>query len=112
MRLQTIVYTTDMEASEEWWVSVLGSEPDYRSEAWTSFTVGGATLALHYADSIPEAGRIGVSLVTDRSLDDLVAELTERGVNEVGAIVEQPFGRQLPLQDPLGNTVVVNEHRS
>lgn len=112
MRLQTIVYTPDVPALVDWWTAVLGFGPDYRSEAWTTFTVAGATLALHSSEGLPPAGRIAVSLVVDRPLEELASEMTARGVEGAGDIVVQPFGRQLPLRDPIGNVIVVNEHRS
>lgn len=112
MRLQPILYTADIDRQISWWASVLGHEPTYRSDTWTTFGAGDATLALHHVDVIPGPGRIAISLIADRSLDDLLAELQGRGVSGLGDIAEQPFGRQLTLRDPDGNVVQINEHRS
>ena len=109
MKLQTIVYTDRMGSSVAWWSTVLRSAPDHESDMWTSFTVGGAVLALHHADALPPSSRMAVSLVVD-DLDDRVEELTGHGLLPDGELVEQPFGRQIPYRDPTGNVVMVNEH--
>ena len=45
MRLQPIIYNTDMPATVAWYTTVLGSEPTYTSDVWSSFEVAGATSA-------------------------------------------------------------------
>lgn len=110
MILQTIVYTDVMEASVAWWSTVLRSAPDHESDIWTTFDLGDAVLALHHIDAVPSTSRIAVSLVVD-DLDDRVEELTGHGLVPDGDLVEQPFGRQVPYRDPVGNVVMVNEHR-
>ena len=112
MRLQPILYTADIDRQISWWASVLGHEPTYRSDTWTTFGAGDATLALHHVDVLPSPGRMAISLIADGSLDDIVAALHGRDVTGIGDISDQPFGRQLTLRDPDGNVVQVNEHRS
>jgi catechol-2,3-dioxygenase len=110
MRLQTIVYVTDMERSRGWYGSVLGVEPSFISDMWTPFAVGGAVLALHLAGDLGEAGRVELSLVADGRLEHVVDRLDELGVAVERGITDETFGRSILLRDPDGNAVQVNEH--
>lgn len=110
MRLQTIVYTSDMEGAIAWWEALLGTAPGYASDAWTVFGIGDATLALHGTDDRPPDGGMEVSMVVDLPLDDVVADIRSRGLEPATDIVDQPFGRQVVFRDPSGRPVALNEH--
>ncbi len=112
MRLQPIVYTTDMPAAVRWWSVILDVEPGFASDMWTSFDVGGAVLALHGTAGLPDASRCEMSLISEVPLEVAVGRLAEHGLHPVSDIVEQDFGRQVAYRDPDGNTVQINEHRS
>jgi catechol 2,3-dioxygenase-like lactoylglutathione lyase family enzyme len=112
MQLQPIVYTTDMGAAVRWWSLVLGVEPAYASEVWTSFDVGGAVFALHGADSLPDGSRCEMSLVSHEPLETVIERLAVGGLEPMAPIVIQDFGRQVGYRDPDGNIVQINEHRS
>lgn len=112
MLLQPIVYTTRMDEAVGWWTAMLDVSPEYQSEMWTSFGVGGATLALHQVDELPSTSRVAVSLVSAEPLESVMARLTARGIEADAPIVVQPFGRQVPYRDPDGNLIQVNEHGS
>jgi len=103
--LQPIVYVTDMDRSIAWYGNVVAREPASTSEHWSTFDVGGVTLALHHSDGASSEGSVGLSLVVD---DDLEAFLERTGLN--AAIQDQPFGRSLTIVDPDGTPIQVNEH--
>lgn len=105
MQLQTIVYVNDMQRSIDWYSDVLGATPDVESEHWTSYTVGGATLALHLTDEAASPGSVELSLVATESLDTLAKRLTPHE-----EIQDQPFGRSFIVIDPDGTRIQVNEH--
>lgn len=105
MQLQTIVYVSDMHHSIDWYSHVLGVTPDIESEHWTSYTVGGATLALHATDEAATPGSVELSLVATESLDTLAERLTPHE-----EIRDQPFGRSFMITDPDGTRIQVNEH--
>lgn len=110
MKLQPIVYTTHMDRAVEWYAAVLGDGPGYRSDVWTSFGVGGAELALHRVDRLPEGSRVELSLVATESLEALVERLASRDISVERGIQEETFGRSLVLRDPDGLAIQVNEH--
>ena len=93
MRLQPIIYTTDMPAAVAWYSTVLGSEPTYTSDMWSSFEVAGATLGVHRVETLPDRGRVELSLVATEALHDVLARVTAAGI-----------------EDPDGSPVQVNEH--
>ena len=109
MQLQTIVYVTNMERSIQFYEN-LGFSVSYRGgSAWTAFAGIDGVLALHLAEDIAEAGRVAVSLVADRPLEEVRAGLAQVGV-DAGPIVEQPFGRSAVVTDPDGLVIQINEH--
>lgn len=110
MRLQPIVYTTDPEASVDWYADVLGIKPSYQSDVWTSFDTDGATLGIHRVDSLPERGRVELSLVTAEPLEAVELRLGDHGIEPSRGIADEAFGRSLLLEDPDGTPVQVNEH--
>lgn len=112
MLLQPIVYTRRMEDAAAWWSAVLDLPPAYQSEMWTTFPVGGATLALHHVVEVSEASRLALSLVSVDPLEVVVERLADRGIEPDAPIAVQPFGRQVGYRDPDGNLIQVNEHGS
>lgn len=111
MKLQPIVYVTDMDRSVEWYCTVLGARPGYRSPAWTSLPVGDATLGLHIIDSRSEGSHVALSLVATEALEAVSSRLEEAGITIAKPICEEDFGRSLVVVDPDGTTIQVNEHR-
>lgn len=111
MQLQTIVYVTDMERSVRFYEH-LGFSVSYRGgPAWTAFDGIDGILALHLAEEVPAAGRVAVSLVVDRPLEEVRKGLAQAGI-ETGPIDDQPFGRSMVVSDPDGLMIQINEHRS
>ncbi len=105
MRLQPIVYVTDMASSLGFYGRLLDALPAVTSEHWSTFEVGGATLALHLTDVALGAGMVELSLVADTPLEDIHAR-----AGDPTPIVEQPFGRSFTVSDPDGASIQVNEH--
>ena len=110
MRLQPIVYTTDMDGSVAWYSSVLAIDPVYASDMWTAIPVGDATLGIHRVEAMPDRSRMELSLVATTPLEDVVARLEAAGVEVERGIQDETFGRSILLRDPAGNPVQVNEH--
>lgn len=107
MKLQPIVYVTNMDQAIAWYTTLLGIEPSVASEYWTSYTVGGANLALHFSDEASVPGAVELSLVTEEPLETVMARVTA-----VDGITEQPFGRSIVVVDPDGTKIQVNEHNA
>lgn len=112
MKLQPIVYVTDMDRAAAFYTSVLGVEPTYRSAVWTSFALGGALLGLHFVDELPPNARGELSLVTKEPLEPIVDRLAEAGIAPRRGIQAELFGRSVLLQDPDGSPLQINEHRA
>lgn len=110
MRLQPIVYTADMEAAVRWYGAVLGIQASYRSEVWTSFAVGDATLGIHTVSEPVDTSRGDLSLIATEPLEEVLERLARSGIEPAEGIVRQPFGRSFLLRDPDGSPVQVNEH--
>lgn len=110
MRLQPIVYTTDTAAAAAWYGTVLGIEPSYQSDVWTSFDANGATLGIHRVETVPPLGRVELSLVTAEPLEAVELRLADHGIEPARGIADEAFGRSLLLEDPDGTPVQVNEH--
>jgi predicted enzyme related to lactoylglutathione lyase len=110
VRLQPIVYTTDMDGAVEWYRTVLESDPTYASEMWTAFPVGDATLGVHAVEEMADGSRVELSLVATEPLEEVVARLGNSGVEPERGIQDETFGRSILLRDPAGNPVQVNEH--
>jgi catechol 2,3-dioxygenase-like lactoylglutathione lyase family enzyme len=52
--VEVIVYTRDMARATSFYRDVLGFEPDFESEHWTTFRTGACTLALHAGSQPPD----------------------------------------------------------
>ena len=112
MRLQPIVYTTDMDAAAAWYRAVLGADAAYVSDMWTAFPVGDATLGVHRVEEMADGSRVELSLVATEPLEEVVSRLETAGVAIERGIQDETFGRSILLRDPSGNPVQVNEHAS
>jgi uncharacterized glyoxalase superfamily protein PhnB len=108
--LQTILYSTATEQAVDWYSKVLGTEPAYRSDVWTSFEVGGAHLAIHHVDEPAVGSRAELSLVSDTPLEAVVERLISSGIHIEKGIQEETFGRSLLLKDPDEYPVQINEY--
>lgn len=111
MKLLTIVYVTDMDASIRFY-GWLGFAVRHRSPYWTELDAGDrATLALHLTNDPPQAGnQVEVATVADRPLFDIEAAARDEGLPIAGPITAEIFGRSLRLRDPDGLIVQVNEY--
>jgi len=105
MRLQPIVYVTDMAAATSWYSDLLEAEPETASDHWTSFAIAGGHLALHLTDTVRPVGNVELSLVSSEPLETLVERIAS-----VREIAVEPFGRSVVVSDPDGTLIQINEH--
>ena len=105
MRLQPIVYVTDMDRALRWYAALLGCEPVVRGGYWSSFALGDAQLALHLSDDAPVPGGVELSLVVTEPLEAVIGRVTP-----VRGIADEAFGRSIVVADPDGTRIQVNEH--
>ena len=95
--VEVVVYTQDMAHATAFYRDVLGLEPDFESEHWTTFRTGACTLALHAGCQAPDP---------TFEVGDAVAErerLAAAGV-EVTELREPAAGlRVFDARDPDGN---------
>jgi hypothetical protein len=107
-----LVYVTDMDRSTGFYTSLLPACSVVTSSPyWTELNVGGASLALHLAESVDHEGD-GLALSFDAAitLEQVVALLEEAGIEPSGEICAQPFGRSVTVTDPDGLVIQINEH--
>ena len=110
VKLQPIIYTTEMDHTVDWYATVLNTRPAYRSDVWTSFSIGGANLGIHRVDQLPSESRVELSLVADVPLEELLDDFATLAVPIERGIQEEPFGRSLMVRDPNGSLIQINEH--
>ena len=113
MTLMLIVYVTDMAASTAFY-AVLGGEVgrSSRSDSWNELKLGGAVLALHAAERLPDNRACGLELAFNSTepLETLADRLRMSGVPLYRDITDEAFGRSLIIQDPDGLLIQINEH--
>ena len=110
VKLQPIIDTTEMDQTVDWYSTVLSTRPAYRSDVWTSFSVGGANLGIHRVDQLPSESRVELSLVADVPLEELLHDFAAQAVTVERGVQEETFGRSLVVKDPDGLLVQINEH--
>lgn len=95
--VEVVVYVKDMERATRFYRDILGLEPDYESEHWTTFKTGACTLALHPGEAEPDPTFQVADLDAERE------RLAAAGV-EVTGIREPASGlRVFDARDPDGN---------
>lgn len=111
MRIQPIIYTHDSDRSVAWYGEVLNREPSYRSDVWSTFDVGGTTLAIHRIDGdlAPES-RVAISFVAEEPLETLMERWSSSSIEVLRGIQDETFGRSVLLSDPDDTVIQVNEH--
>ena len=110
MKLQPIVYVTDMDRAVSWYSIVVNAQPAYQSAAWTSIPVGNATLGLHITDDRPTHSYLALSLVATEPLQGIANRLEASGITIARADQDEDFGRSLVVVDPDGTPIQINEH--
>jgi catechol 2,3-dioxygenase-like lactoylglutathione lyase family enzyme len=110
------VFVSDLELAVRFYTETLGLELKERYENdWAAVKAGPIIIGLHpLADFGPRAGIVGsvaVGLDVTEALEDVVDELTSRGVEFVGPIVEDPFSpvRLAFFKDQDGNQLYLIE---
>jgi catechol 2,3-dioxygenase-like lactoylglutathione lyase family enzyme len=95
--VEVVVYTRDMERATAFYRDILGLEPGYESEHWTTFRTGACTLALHAGSEAPDP----TFAVAD--LDEEWARLAAAGVDLTEIREPAPGLRVFDARDPDGN---------
>jgi predicted enzyme related to lactoylglutathione lyase len=100
---EVLVYVRDMDAALAFYRDVLGLEPDYVSEHWTTFKTGECTFCLHLTGTREHGvGEPDPTFMVD-DVDAEHARLAEAGI-EVTEIREPvPGTRVFDARDPEGN---------
>jgi catechol 2,3-dioxygenase-like lactoylglutathione lyase family enzyme len=94
---EVVVYTRDVERATAFYRDVLGLEPDFESEQWTTFRTGACTFALHAGSEAPDPTFEVADAAAERE------RLLGAGV-EVTEIREPVAGlRVFDARDPDGN---------
>lgn len=113
MRLVSIIYVSDMDRSVDFYTG-LGAElgATGRNPYWTELTMGDTPFALHITEPFtgPDSGRMGISLIADRPLEEVAAELRTVGIEPTRGIADESFGRSMVIRDPDGIAIQINEH--
>lgn len=112
MKLMPIVWVTDVETSTDFYRRLGGTPiPESASENWVELWMGGARIALHRAETLPDEAQSRVSLCfyAEEPLERIEARLRDAGVDPE-EIVEESFGRHLGLRDPDGLRIQIDEH--
>jgi predicted enzyme related to lactoylglutathione lyase len=95
--VEVVVYTRDMARATAFYRDVVGLEPDFESEHWTTFRTGACTLALHAGSEAPDPAFEVADASAERE------RLMAAGV-EVTEIREPVAGlRVFDARDPDGN---------
>jgi catechol 2,3-dioxygenase-like lactoylglutathione lyase family enzyme len=95
--VEVVVYTQDMARATAFYHDVLGLEPEYESEHWTTFRTGACTLALHAGTEAPDP----TFLVDD--LDAARGQLAAAGVDVTEIREPAPGLKVFDARDPDGN---------
>jgi metallothiol transferase len=112
MKLTPLIYVTDMDRSIDFYTRLVPAATVVSSSAyWTELVVGGATLALHFSQSVDHEGDgMGLSIDVSISLEELIVRLESAGIGPIGEICDEPFGRSVTVEDPDGLMIQINEH--
>jgi len=109
------VFVSNMDAAVEFYTQVLGLKLSNRfGDNWATVEAGkGLTIGLHPASpKYPAPGTKGammLGLEIEGSIDEVVARLTEKGVQMKGSIVRGEAGNFVHLGDPDGNEIYLWE---
>ena len=115
MKLMNIAYTNDMHASVAFFdkLGLQRDQPDAISDWWNQYSVGDATLALHWnqGNELPTSSNPELHFtVGDGELDRLYAQLDADGADLEGEIFQldgMPT-RTFVVRDPSGIRVQIN----
>ena len=95
--VEVVVYTQDMAGATAFYRDVLGLEPDFESEHWTTFRTGTCTLALHAGSEAPDPTFQVADAAAER------ARLAAAGVDVSELREPAPGLRVFDARDPDGN---------
>ncbi len=113
IRVLPIVFVTDMAASIRFYGALgFACETEARSGKWAELAGPDSRLALHLAEPpLPEpVQRVRLNFEATEKLEDIVARCRNEGVEPLGEIVDEAWGRKALFLDPDGLECEVHEH--
>jgi catechol 2,3-dioxygenase-like lactoylglutathione lyase family enzyme len=105
------VYVRDMRTSLAFY-QALGFTVRHTSDEWSELLIDNAILALHLSPPSAnpnQASQMGLALRANRPLEYLYQQWDDAGIEIIGGIQVQPFGRSFTVRDPDGVLIQVNE---
>ena len=103
---EVVLYVSDMRRAIGFYRDVLGLEPDFESEHWTTFRTGACTLALHAGTGSPDPTFAVADVEAERS------RLAAAGVDVTEIREPAPGVRVFDLVDPDGNRLSLETRNS
>ncbi len=103
--IETVVFkVADLARACEFYEKKLGLKIAYKDAAanWAEVDLGAIHLGLHQSQPAGGGRNPYVSMAVD-DLNGTVATLRERGVEFVGDVTNESFGRMITVRDPDGN---------
>lgn len=97
-----LLFVDRFDACRAFYEQGLGLAPRTARPGYVEYAVGGATLALHATAEVrPGPGPVALHLYVE-SVDAMARKLAGAGFSPAGPVVDQPWGRELPVVDPAG----------
>ena len=112
------VFVTDMDKAVEFYTQVLGLTLRFRAENYWAEVQAGSDLVIGLHPASPKSpapgtpGAVQIGLLVGGTMEDAVAELTDKGITFDGPIIDDASVRLAYLKDPDGNVVYLCEHKA
>jgi catechol 2,3-dioxygenase-like lactoylglutathione lyase family enzyme len=102
---------TDLDRSVEFYAETLGLDRLNQEDDWAELEANGLRVGLNARSEESPGGEGGgvLAFQPDDELEDVVAELEDKGVEFDGGVSEHPWGRVAAFHDPDGNALQLYE---
>ncbi|MCB0356979.1 MAG: VOC family protein [Bdellovibrionales bacterium] len=108
----TMYYVTDMQKAASYYKNLFNLSPEEESPGWTTFNLNGHRICLHATEGDHSVSHNGVLITNVSQLENVVAELKNRGVEFVKDITEVcEGGYSADFVDPSGNVLSLFEYK-
>lgn len=105
----TMYFVKDMKKSVDWFKSKLGVKPDFASEQWTEFPLGGHSLCLHQADPKHNQAANGTLILHVEGIREMVSRIKSVGAKATEPREIHPGALGAEITDPDGNVLSLYE---
>jgi uncharacterized glyoxalase superfamily protein PhnB len=109
MALMSIVYPSNMSDALHFY-HALGLKSTKQGNLWSELKVGDARLGLQTADPFVRGEKIQLVLISHKPLEEVIKQLSAKGITVQSKITDEAYGRSLLLHDPDGNPIMINEY--